>query len=86
MTKDPQEKTSSFAPVSVESRVARQTIKTVHEALKEKGYHPTNQLVGYLVSGDPTYITNHLKARNIIQQADRHQLLEEIVRFYLRGL
>ncbi len=86
MTNDPQEKTNSFSPISVESHAVRQTIKTVHKALKEKGYHPVNQLVGYLISGDPTYITSHLKARNVIQQADRHQLLEEIVRFYLRGL
>ncbi len=86
MLKDSNEKTSSFPSVSVERLAARQTIKAVHKALEEKGYHPVNQLVGYLISGDPTYITSHQKARNVIQKMDQHQLLEEIVRFYLRGL
>lgn len=55
----------------------------VYQALKEKGYNPINQIVGYILSGDPTYITNHGNARSIIRRLERDELLEEIVRAYL---
>ena len=55
----------------------------VYEALKERGYDPVNQLVGYLLSGDPTYITSHQNARNLIRQVERDEVLEELVRSYL---
>jgi len=64
---------------------AREILFSVYEALKEKGYNPINQLVGYILSGDPTYITNHLNARSIIRRLERDELLEEIVRFYLEN-
>lgn len=62
---------------------ARVILLRVYGALKEKGYNPLNQLVGYLLSGDPAYITNHLNARSLIRQAERDELLEELVRSYL---
>jgi uncharacterized protein (UPF0297 family) len=62
---------------------ARQVILSVFQALKEKGYNPINQIVGYILSGDPTYITNHKDARSIIRRLERDELLEEILRFYL---
>ncbi|MBC9785634.1 IreB family regulatory phosphoprotein [Heliobacillus mobilis] len=58
---------------------------TVHEALKEKGYNPINQLVGYLLSGDPAYITSHKNARSLIRRLERDDLLEELVRYYLES-
>ena len=55
----------------------------VFEALKDKGYNPLNQIVGYILSGDPTYITSHKNARSLITKLERDELLEEIVWFYL---
>jgi uncharacterized protein (UPF0297 family) len=52
-------------------------------ALQEKGYDPLDQIVGYLLSGDPAYITSHRNARVLIRRIDRDQILEELVRFYL---
>ena len=54
----------------------REILKEVYEALQEKGYHPINQIVGYILSGDPTYITSHKDARNLIRQIERDELLE----------
>ena len=62
---------------------AREVIFSVYTALKEKGYNPINQIVGYILSGDPTYITNHKDARSIIRRLERDELLEEILKFYL---
>jgi len=62
---------------------ARQVLKEVYEALKEKGYNPINQLVGYFLSGDPAYITSHKNARSIVRRLERDDLLEEIVSVYL---
>lgn len=62
---------------------AHEIIMSVFEALKEKGYDPINQIVGYILSGDPTYITNHCNARSIIRKLERDELLEELVRNYL---
>jgi uncharacterized protein (UPF0297 family) len=61
------------------------TLSQVLSALKEKGYSPIYQIVGYIISGDPTYITNHKNARSLIQKIDRDVLLEEIVSFYLEN-
>jgi len=58
---------------------------TVFDALKEKGYDPINQLVGYFISGDPTYITSHRSARAIIRRLERDELLEELIRFYIKN-
>ncbi len=62
---------------------ARKVLITVYQALKEKGYNPLNQLVGYLLSGDPAYITSHHNARSMIRQVERDELLEEMVGVYL---
>lgn len=61
----------------------KEIITTVYEALKEKGYNPVNQIVGYILSGDPTYITSHKNARSIIRRLERDELLEEILKCYL---
>ena len=69
-------------------RVAREEIRNnleiVYAALKEKGYNPVTQIVGYILSGDPTYITSHKNARALIGKLERDELLEEMVREYLR--
>ncbi|MBR4865554.1 MAG: IreB family regulatory phosphoprotein [Clostridia bacterium] len=58
-------------------------LKQVYDALEEKGYNPLDQIVGYLLSEDPGYITNHKNARSLIRRMDRDELLGEIVRCYL---
>lgn len=62
---------------------AREIIYQVYQSLKEKGYNPNNQLIGYILSGDPTYITNHNNARTLIRKIERDELLEEILNVYL---
>ncbi|GAB6087916.1 IreB family regulatory phosphoprotein [Alkaliphilus crotonatoxidans] len=62
---------------------AREIITTVYRALEEKGYNPINQFIGYILSGDPTYITNHNDARSIIRKIERDELLEELLKTYL---
>ncbi|MCL2702092.1 MAG: IreB family regulatory phosphoprotein [Defluviitaleaceae bacterium] len=62
---------------------ARDVIMQVYEALEEKGYNPINQLTGYILSGDPTYITSSRDARKIIGRVERDELLEELLNFYL---
>lgn len=63
-----------------------EVITVIHSALIEKGYDPVKQLTGYILSGDPTYITSHKNARTLISQIDRDELLEEIVASYIREL
>ena len=62
---------------------AQEILKDVYEALVEKGYNPINQIVGYILSGDPTYITSHKDARNKIRQVERDELLEKMVKNYI---
>lgn len=62
----------------------KEILLTVHEALKEKGYNPNNQIVGYLLSGDPAYIPRYKDARNLIRQVERDEVIEELVKFYLK--
>lgn len=61
----------------------RQILSMVYAALQEKGYNPINQIVGYILSEDPTYITNFNNARALIRKLDRDELLQELVRYYL---
>ena len=75
--------TLQFNAVAKEESAARVILSTVYEALVEKGYNPVNQIVGYILSGDPTYITSHNNARSIIRKLDRDELLEELVKDYL---
>lgn len=58
-------------------------LTTVYQALEEKGYNPINQIVGYILSEDPTYITNHMGARTLIRKLDRDELLQELLKSYL---
>ncbi len=60
-------------------------LQSVYQALIEKGYDPVNQIVGYILSEDPTYITNHKNARALIRMIDRDELLQELVRTYLKA-
>ena len=61
----------------------REVLSMVYEALRHKGYNPVNQIVGYILSEDPTYITNHNNARSLICRLDRDELLQELVKSYL---
>ncbi|AGB18872.1 IreB family regulatory phosphoprotein [Thermoanaerobacterium thermosaccharolyticum] len=66
-----------------EDNKAKDILKSVYDALLEKGYNPINQIVGYILSGDPTYITSHKNARNLIRKIERDELVEELVKNYL---
>ena len=68
-----------------EKRSPRETLLNVYAAMREKGYDPVNQIVGYLLSGDPTYITSYNNARYLISRMERDELLEELVRSYVEG-
>lgn len=61
----------------------KEILMTVHESLREKGYNPINQIVGYLLSGDPAYIPRYNDARNLIRKVERDEVIEELVKFYL---
>ena len=62
----------------------KDVMKQVYSALKEKGYNPINQIVGYILSEDPTYITTHNNARSLIRKVDRDELLQQLVKDYLK--
>ncbi|WP_010270663.1 IreB family regulatory phosphoprotein [Paenibacillus senegalensis] len=67
-----------------EEASAEEVLTTVYDALQEKGYNPINQIVGYLLSGDPAYIPRHNNARSLIRKRERDELIEELVRSYLK--
>lgn len=75
--------TMLFNPQEEEEKNIREILTSVYKALEEKGYKPANQLVGYLMSGDPTYITGHNDARRLIRQVDRDTIIEELIRYYI---
>ena len=83
MPKNDNEKTLTFSIRDEKDRELRMILSTVYEALSEKGYNPINQLVGYILSEDPTYITNHTQARSLIRRIDRDELMGALVRNYL---
>ena len=62
----------------------KDVLKIVYDALSEKGYNPVNQMVGYIMSGDPTYITSHNNARSLIRRLERDEILEELVTDYIK--
>ncbi|MCD8120060.1 MAG: IreB family regulatory phosphoprotein [Lachnospiraceae bacterium] len=62
-----------------------EVLERVYEALEEKGYNPVNQIVGYIMSGDPTYITNYKNARVLIMKVERDELLEEALTYYVKN-
>ena len=77
------DKTMTFRIANENEDIMRDTLTAVYDALKEKGYNPINQIVGYILSEDPTYITTHNTARSLIRKIDRDELLAEMVRSYL---
>ena len=78
--------TVRFTINSERERAIQDIIKEVNEALTEKGYNPINQLLGYIMSGDPTYITSHKGARSLIRKVERDELIEEFIKAYLKLL
>lgn len=78
------DKTMKFEPPKEKSVVITGIIKSVCEALEKKGYDPKNQIIGYILSGDPSYITSHDNARNLIRQIDRDELLEELLDVFIQ--
>lgn len=75
--------TMQFDPIKNKDDFTKAIINEVYSALVEKGYNPVNQLVGYFISGDPTYITNHKSARTLITKLERDEFLEEVLKVYL---
>ena len=77
------DKTMSYNVEREENTKSKEILKEVYEALVEKGYNPINQIVGYILSGDPTYITSYNDARNKIRTIERDELLEKMVKNYI---
>ena len=76
---------TQFFKVKTEQEIeVKDVIRIVHEALTEKGYDPVNQIVGYIMSGDPTYITSHMNARSLIMKVERDEILEEVMAEYIK--
>ena len=72
--------TRKFSMKEVSNKEMKRVLQTVYDALKENGYNPINQIVGYLLSEDPTYITNYNNARSLIRKIDRDELMQELTR------
>ncbi|HIU69176.1 MAG: IreB family regulatory phosphoprotein [Clostridiales bacterium] len=79
------DKTISFKLGDEKENEMKNILTQVFDALKEKGYNPVNQIVGYILSEDPTYITTHKNARSLIRRIDRDELLSEMVKSYLNN-
>ncbi len=79
---NPSSLTRTFPTASDREATIRQILFVVHDALLEKGYNPVSQIVGYILSEDPTYITNHKNARALICKIDRDELLEAMAKYY----
>lgn len=80
------EETIQFSLDKELNNPSHEVIRMAYDAFKDKGYDPVNQFVGYIISGDPTYITSHKNARSIINRVDREELLEEFVKVYIDNL
>ncbi|HOC08682.1 MAG: IreB family regulatory phosphoprotein [Clostridiales bacterium] len=85
MLKD-SDKTMKFNVEKEAQNRVKEVLSLVYNALEEKGYNSINQIVGYIISGDPTYITSHNNARSLIGKVERDEILEEIVKEYLKNL
>ncbi len=72
------------SPEPGKDKTPEEILQTVYDALDQKGYNPIDQLVGYILSGDPSYITGHNNARNLIRRVERDDLVEELLRVYLK--
>ena len=77
--------TTKLQPIQESGNEAQDILIYVYHALEAKGYDPITQIVGYIISGDPTYITSHNQARSMVCRLERDEILEELVRFYLAG-
>ena len=77
--------TQFFRAVQENTMDVSQVLAQVYQALTEKGYNPVNQIVGYIMSGDPTYITSHNNARSLIMKVERDELVEEVLRQYIKN-
>ena len=77
------DETILFHVDDINKKSVRETLEIVYNALEEKGYHPINQIVGYLLSGDPAYIPRHNDARNLIRRYERDEIIEDLVEYYL---
>ena len=75
--------TRKFSMKEESNKEMKRVLQTVYDALKENGYNPINQIVGYLLSEDPTYITNYNNARSLIRKIDRDELMQELISKYL---
>ncbi|WP_272876204.1 IreB family regulatory phosphoprotein [Metaclostridioides mangenotii] len=75
--------TMKFEGLNDEKMTVSESIDFVHKALVEKGYNPVNQIIGYLLSGDSSYITSYKNARTVIKQFERDEILEEVIMYYL---
>ncbi len=75
--------TQFFQAVQEKKMDVSQVLEVVYTALTEKGYNPVNQIVGYIMSGDPTYITSHRSARSVIMKVERDEILEELMSVYI---
>ena len=80
---DNKQKTLMFPIKEQQREIMRERLQVVYDALVEKGYNPTSQLVGYILSEDPTYITTHNNARSLIRKIDRDELLQALLKAYL---
>ena len=74
---------TQYFKVETEKTGAKVILSAVYEAMAEKGYNPVNQIVGYIMSGDPTYITSYKGARNLIMKVERDEILEELLKDYI---
>lgn len=77
-------KTIMFDATKTQQRTTKEVLESVYDALEERGYNGIDQMVGYILSGDPSYITSHNNARLMISRIDRDDLLEEILKEYLK--
>lgn len=75
--------TMQFDVLKNKEAITKAILNEVYDSLKKKGYNPINQLVGYLISGDPTYITNYNGARALVRKLERDEILEEVIKSYL---
>ena len=76
---------TQYFKVETEKTGAKVILSAVYEAMAEKGYNPVNQIVGYIMSGDPTYIASYKGARNLIMKVERDELVEELLIEYIRN-
>ena len=80
------DKTMTFKIGDEREEIMKEILTQVFDALREKGYNPINQIVGYIMSGDPTYITSHNNARSLIMKVERDEIVEEVLKEYIHSV